>query len=230
MKKVIYSIALLTAGILAGCETLNPPRPGGTPDFAPTYPTGPNPKEPEYVKGSIFNANNALPLFETPRARHVGDLVTVRLVEKTDGQKTANTRSRKNDEINIENRAFAGRPISLGNGYSLDFDLQAERKFSGESQSIQNNKLSGSISVTVAKVLANGNMLVQGEKWIRINQGKEYVRLSGIIRPQDIRPDNSITSDRLANARIYYGGTGQIANTNAQGWISRILWGPIFPI
>ncbi len=122
-----------------------------------------------------------------------------------------------------------GRPISLGSGYSMDFDLDNQRQFNGEGRSIQNNKLAGSISVTVAKVLANGNMVVQGEKWVRINQGNEFVRLSGIVRPQDIKADNTITSDRIANARISYGGTGQINNTNAQGWLSRILWGPLFP-
>ncbi len=83
--------------------------------------------------------------------------------------------------------------------------------------------------MTVAQVLANGNMVVQGEKWVKINQGNEYVQLSGIVRPRDIRPDNSVTSDRVANARISYGGTGQINNANAQGWLARFIWSPLFP-
>ncbi|ASQ45584.1 flagellar basal body L-ring protein FlgH [Legionella clemsonensis] len=224
---------LLGLGIicqLAGCEALFPPYPGTQPDYAPTYPTGPDPKQTRHINGAIYNAETALPLFETPRARHPGDIVTVVLIEKTDAQKRAITRQRKNDKVEIFNASFAGRPIALGGGYSMDFDLDAKRKFEGEGQSVQNNKLAGSISVTVAKVLSNGNMVVQGEKWIHINQGSEFVRLSGIIRPQDIRPDNTITSDRIANARIAYGGTGQINNTNAQGWFSRFIWGPLFPV
>ncbi|HHF7343690.1 MULTISPECIES: flagellar basal body L-ring protein FlgH [Legionella] len=224
---------LLGAGIiylLTGCEALNPPYPGTEPEYSPTYPTTPDPTQKRYANGAIYNAETVLPLFETPRARHAGDLVTVILVEKTDAQKRAITRQRKNDKTQIVNATVMGRPVNLGGGYNFDFDLDANRKFEGEGQSVQNNKLAGSISVTVAKVLANGNMVVQGEKWIRINQGSEFVRLSGIIRPQDIRPDNSITSDRIANAKIAYGGVGQINNTNAQGWFARFIWGPLFPI
>lgn len=227
-KAWIMMIGVLTLG-LSGCELLNPPRPGGSPEYAPTYPTGPDPKQSRYVSGSIYNAETALPLFETPRARHVGDIVTLLLVEKTNAEKRAITRGKKDDETQVTNNAFLGQPISLGHGYSMDFDLQAKRKFSGEGQSIQNNKLNGSISVTVSRVLPNGNMMIQGEKWVRINQGNEFVRLSGIIRPQDIRPDNVITSDRVANARISYGGTGQVNNTNAQGWFARFIWSPYFP-
>lgn len=135
----------------------------------------------------------------------------------------------KTDTNVVKNNLFLGRPISFGSGYSMDFDLNNRRQFNGSAQAVQNNKLAGSISVTVAQVLANGNMVVQGEKWVKIDQGEEYVRVSGIIRPQDVRADNSITSDRLANARIAYGGTGQVNNTNAQGWLARIMWGPLFP-
>lgn len=223
-------LGLVIIYLLASCEALNPPYPGTHPDYAPTYPVGPDPKQPRHVNGAIYNAETVLPLFETPRARHVGDIVTVILIEKTDAQKRAITRQRKNEKTQLVNASFLGRPIALGGGYSFDFDLDAKRQFEGEGQSVQNNKLAGSISVTVAKVLANGNMVVQGEKWLHINQGSEYVRLSGMIRPQDIRPDNSITSDRIANARISYGGTGQINNTNAQGWFARFIWGPLFPV
>jgi len=228
IKKIMFCISLSLG--LVGCEALFPPVPGVDPAYAPTYPAPPDPKTSRYVKGAVYNAETALPLFETPRARHVGDIVTVVLVEKTDAKKQATTRSRKNDKIDISMDTFAGRPINLGGAYNLDFDLEARRQFDGDGQSIQNNKLAGSISVTVSKVLSNGNMLVQGEKWVRINQGNEFVRLSGIIRPQDIRPDNTVTSDRVANAKIAYGGTGQLNDTNAQGWFSRFLWSPLFLI
>lgn len=215
---------------LCGCDAWFPPVAGTEPDFAPTYPVSPDVKQIKHADGSIYNAETVLPLFETPRARHAGDLVTIILVEKTDAKKQATTRQRKNDKMKLITAEFLGRPVGLGSGYSADFDIDAKRQFDGDGQSVQNNKLAGSISVTVSKVLANGNMLIQGEKWIQINQGREYVRLSGIIRPQDIRPDNSITSDRIANARIAYGGVGQINNTNAQGWFARFLWGPFFPV
>ncbi|MCA0403551.1 MAG: flagellar basal body L-ring protein FlgH [Proteobacteria bacterium] len=227
-KNKLYSLLALST-LVCGCDAWNPPYPGTHPDYAPTYPTTPDPKQVRHVNGSIYNAETALPLFETPRARHVGDIVTVLLMEKTDAQKRATTIGQKNDKIGIKNAAFLGRPIALGSGYSLDFDLNAQRQLNAGGQEVQNNRLAGNISVTVSKVLANGDMMVQGEKWVKINQGDEYIRLSGVIRPQDIRPDNSISSDRIANARIAYGGTGQLNNMNAQGWMARILWGPFAP-
>lgn len=229
MKLYDWTVIALMGILLAGCETLNPPIPGGDPDYAPTYPDSPDPKQLRKISGAIYSSETALPLFETPRARHPGDILTVYLIENTNAQKNASTTQKKNDQEQIVNATFLGRPIQLGGGYSMDFNLNNQRQFTGQGQSLQNNQITGSISVTVAKVLPNGNMIVQGEKWIRINQGKEFIQLSGVVRPQDVKADNSITSDRVANARISYGGTGQINNTNAQGWLSRILWSPVFP-
>lgn len=229
MIKGRWIAGLLIVSMLTGCEAILPPSPGTDPNYAPTYPASPDPKQIRHVNGAIYNAETALPLFETPRARHVGDILTVHLIERTDAQKRAITRGRKNDKTQVVNKLVMGRPVALGSGYSFDFDLDAERQFNGEGQEVQNNKLAGDISVTVSKVLPNGNMVIQGEKWVRINQGSEFIKLSGIVRPQDIRPDNSITSDRVADARMSYGGVGQLNNMNAQGWLARFVWSPLFP-
>lgn len=229
MKLFNFVMLGLVVTLLNGCETLNPPVQGKSPDYAPTYPVSPDPKQLRRETGAIFSNETALPLFETARARHEGDILTIFLLENTNASKNATLQQMKNDKNTVENKLFLGRPISLGAGYSMDFDLNNKRQFNGSAQAVQNNQLAGSISVTVAKVLANGNLVVQGEKWVKINQGEEYVRLSGIVRPQDIKADNSLTSDRVANARISYGGTGQVNNTNAQGWLARIMWGPLFP-
>ncbi|CAM2787626.1 flagellar basal body L-ring protein FlgH [Legionella worsleiensis] len=229
MNALRLAVTTMIVVCLSGCEALKPPAPGADPDFAPTYPATPDPKELKRASGAIYSSETALPLFETPRARHPGDILTVLLVERTDAQKNASTIQKKNDEELVDNSIFLGRPINLGAGYNTNFDLSNQRKFTGDARAIQNNRLAGSISVTVTRLLPNGNMMVQGEKWVRINQGNEFVQLSGIVRPQDIKADNSITSDRVANARISYGATGQMNNTNAQGWFARILWSPLFP-
>jgi flagellar L-ring protein precursor FlgH len=229
MRLFDCAVIILIGVLLSGCEALNPPSQGTDPDYAPTYPDTPDPKQLRKISGAIYSSETALPLFETPRARHPGDILTVFLIENTNAQKNASTVQKKNEQDKIVNATFLGRPISFGSGYSMDFDLNNQRQFTGQGQSLQNNKVTGSISVTVAKVFPNGNMVVQGEKWVNINQGKEYIRLSGIVRPQDVKADNSITSDRVANARISYGGTGQINNANAQGWLARFLWSPLFP-
>jgi flagellar L-ring protein precursor FlgH len=227
--KFFKYIPICVSFFIAGCETLMPPSPGDNPNYAPSYPIERDPKLGRLATGTIYNSETSRPLFETQRARHVGDVLTVVLKERTTATKQAATKQTKNDAVDIKNAAFLGQPISLGHGYNMDFDLKNKRNFDGNGESRQNNLLEGSITVTVAGVLTNGNMMIQGEKWIKINQGNEYVRLSGVVRPEDIRPDNSIDSDRVANARISYGGTGQVNNSNAQGWLSRILWAPFFP-
>ncbi|WP_428413463.1 flagellar basal body L-ring protein FlgH [Legionella sp.] len=229
MKLLNFLTVGCMALFLGGCEALNPPAAGKSPDYAPTYPASPDPKQLRRQTGAIYDPETALPLFETNRARHEGDILTVLLIENTNATKNATLQQMKNDTNKVTNKVFLGRPISLGSGYSMDFDLNNQRQFNGSAQAVQNNKLAGNVSVTVAKVLSNGNLVVQGEKWVKINQGEEYVRLSGIVRPQDIKGDNTITSDRVANARIAYGGTGQVNNTNVQGWLARIMWGPLFP-
>jgi len=98
-----------------------------------------------------------------------------------------------------------------------------ERAFDGKASSDQSNSLSGSISVTVSEVLPNGILRIQGEKWLRLNQGDEYIRLTGLVRPQDIGTDNTIPSSKVADARIAYGGTGDFDDVNRQGWLSRFF-------
>ena len=83
--------------------------------------------------------------------------------------------------------------------------------------------------MTVAKVYPGGNLYVQGEKWIQINQGNEYIRLRGIIRPVDISSDNSILSTKIADARMSYSGTGATADVNKAGWLSRFFISPVWP-
>ena len=87
----------------------------------------------------------------------------------------------------------------------------------------QNNSLSGTISVTVYRAYPNGLLAVRGEKWLRLNQGDEYIRFSGVVRKQDISPNNTVESERVADARITYSGTGDVAAGSEQGWVSRLL-------
>ena len=101
--------------------------------------------------------------------------------------------------------------------------MSGSNEFEGAGRATQSNSLFGEISVTVAAVLPNGNMLVQGEKTVRINRGDEFIRVSGIVRAIDIGPDNRIASTRLADARITYSGRGELARASRQGWLQRFF-------
>lgn len=217
-KKALSLLCVSLA--LSACNNLIPPQ-KGDPEFAPAAPN--NGRDKYSGSGSIYNPNTSLALFETLRARRVGDIVTVVLKETTDGKKSAATNGTKNDSVTLENPTLFGKPVKIGKTGTLEMQLKGDRSFTGSGDSQQKNELSGNISVTVYEVLPNGNMKVRGEKWIKINQGDEYVRLRGIIRPADINPDNTIDSHRIANASISYSGTGQVSDTNKQGWLARFF-------
>jgi flagellar L-ring protein precursor FlgH len=131
--------------------------------------------------------------------------------------------------VDITTPTFGGDPITF-NGNELSVGIETENEFEGESKGNQSNSLKGSISVNVVQVLANGNLVVRGEKWITINNGDEYLRLTGIIRPEDIDPSNAIESHRVANARIQYSGTGAFMETQEQGWLTRFFSSPVWPL
>jgi len=84
--------------------------------------------------------------------------------------------------------------------------------------------------VAVHKILANGVLVVRGEKWLTLNQGDEYMRVTGLVRTDDIERDNTISSQRIANARISYAGRGALSDSNSAGWLTRIFNHPLFPI
>jgi flagellar L-ring protein precursor FlgH len=219
---------MLAAGVavvylLTGCAS--PPRGD---DFAATLPE--DVPVAESSNGAIFQAGHDVALFENAVARRVGDTVTVNLLESTAAQKSASTTTSKNTKIDMPTPTLAGAGIQLHGNDILNFDLDNKRNFDGSGDSQLSNKLQGFITVTVARRLSNGNLVVRGQKWIGINQGKEFIRIQGVIRPIDILPDNSIPSYKVADATISYGGQGVLADANRPGLLSRFFnskWNPL---
>jgi flagellar L-ring protein precursor FlgH len=179
--------------------------------------------------GAIYQVGRDVDLFENSIARHIGDTVTIILNEATNAQKSATTKTSKSTNETLPGMSLFGSPVTIHGASVLSGNVNDASKFDGEGNSAQSNSLTGYISVTVAKVLPNGNLYVKGEKKIWINQGQENVVLSGVIRPIDLAPDNTISSSKVANARITYGGKGAIADVNAQGWLSRFFNSPWTP-
>jgi flagellar L-ring protein precursor FlgH len=115
-----------------------------------------------------------------------------------------------------------GTTITAG-GQPIAFGMENKTDFKGSGTSAQSNKLEGQITVTVAKRMANGNLLVRGQKWLSLNQGSEFVRVQGIIRPVDISPDNTVPSFKVADAVISYGGQGSLADASSPGLLTRFF-------
>ena len=213
MKSLVAFIGLLALG---GCA-INAPRP-------PPMPPIPAAVIAPKTDGAIYTPSHEFALFADTRARQVGDILTVVLIEKTAAKKSASTSANKDNTVDIGVPTLAGHAIS-----QVQASLDGSRKFAGGGDSSQSNQLDGNVTVTVVERLANGNLRVQGEKLLEINQGDETVRLTGIVRPADIAPDNSILSSRVADAHISYIGSGALADSNAPGWLSRILNSAWFP-
>ncbi|MEP5765405.1 MAG: flagellar basal body L-ring protein FlgH [Halieaceae bacterium] len=176
------------------------------------------------LDGRIYQRGREFSLFQDVKARQIGDILTVVLSESTSGQKQADTSIDKSTSNNMSVPNVGGE--TWGNWGA---ELESESEFSGEGASRQSNKLDGSISVVVTDILPGGNLVVQGEKWIAINQGDEYVRLSGIVRPEDVSTQNTVPSTKIADARISYGANGAVAEANSVGWLSRFFMSPIWP-
>jgi flagellar L-ring protein precursor FlgH len=231
-KKPSLGIALALLALLGGCATGKKPDPA----FAPPRP--PEPKPVELNQGAIYQDGFAVRLFENTRARRVGDIITVTLVESTTGTKSASTSSEKKDDITLTNPTLLGsavefsypgdlrKHIPLRNTQTGNLGISAtgnSQKFGGTGASAQSNSLSGSITVTVTEVLSNGYLVVKGEKIVSINEGDEFVQLTGIVRPEDIQSDNTVQSTRVANAQIRYGGSGAVADATSHGWLAKFF-------
>jgi flagellar L-ring protein precursor FlgH len=212
----------LVSLVLAGCVS-HP----AEPNYAATWPE-PLP-EAAQANGAIYQAGHDVALFENAVARRVGDTLTIRLNERTNASKSSSTSTKKSTNIDLPGPIIAGRPVTANGVEILNTQVDNNSDFDGEGASTQSNRLEGDISVTVAQRLPNGNLLVRGQKWISINQGQEYVRIQGIVRPIDIDPDNSISSLKVADAMIAYGGKGALANANSPGLLSRFFNLPFLP-
>lgn len=217
------SLVLSVLTVLAACAA-----PAAiAPDFSPTKAISIDPAS--RVDGAIYQVNSNRFFFEDIRARRVGDVINVILDERTDATKTASTSSNKGTSIDLPGPSLFGGPVTFRGRQILSNEIKASTDFKGSGDSSQSNRLNGSIAVTVNQVLKNGNLWIRGQKVLTLNQGSEVVRVSGLIRPADISPDNTIMSTQIADANITYGGSGLIADSNRAGWVTRIFTGPLWP-
>ncbi len=193
----------------------------GDPAWAPIHPK----HQPEHYAaetGSLFNTASLNSLYDDTKPRGLGDIITVMLDEKTKAAKSSDADLSKNNDASMDPLMVGGQELNVGN-YNFSYEMSNDNNFSGSAAANQSNSLSGSITVEVIEVLANGNLIIRGEKWLTLNTGDEYIRLSGTIRPDDIGFDNTIASTRISNARIQYSGTGTNQDMQEPGFLARFF-------
>lgn len=218
------SVTLLSA---CAATTIHKKKPmAGDPDYAPvsaqSLNTVPN------MDGGLYQTSYSMSLFSDQRARRVGDIITVLLSESTQSKKSAATNLKKDSASEFLPVNVLGS-VPQFKRLDLSMDLESKRSFKGAGDTDRSNSLSGTITVTVSNILPNGVLEVRGEKWLTLSQGDEYIRIKGLIRPGDISPENTVPSGKLADARISFGGIGDIADATQQGWFSRMTSSPWWP-
>ncbi len=219
---------LLALG-LVGCATAPEPL-AHSPQFAPVMPVAV--EKPSLATGAIYNGRHSDNFFGRSRNYRVGDLITVVLDESTRAirkQTGTVTREASNDVVpqglvnkalRIPSKVFGSKGDGALDGLNLNSSKIAS---SGVGSADQNASLTGAVSVAVVEVLANGNLMVRGEKQLALTEGAEVIQVSGIIRPDDVSPNNMVQSRRLANAQIAYRGTGDMAAVAKTGWGTKAL-------
>lgn len=223
-KRLMASLGLAFFMLVSGCASYDKTMGNPTRGDVEWDATVVEPGEVERESGSLFSRSQSMTLFQDRRAYRVGDILTVTLQEETNASKNSDTSTGKSSEVSVSAPSLGGSVID-----SLAATLSADRKFDGEAASNQRNSLEGSITVTVARVMGNGVLEIRGEKWLKLNQGDEYIRLKGLVRVDDINEKNEISSQRIANAEIAYAGRGTLSDSNSKGWLGRLFDSPLFP-
>lgn len=221
MKALRLIVLGLAALGLSACNTVMEER--AAQEFALDYDQVVPVKEKQ-PDGAIYARNQAGFFLGARKARNVGDVLTVLLSESTTGGKTTKSGMEKKGSTTVTTLpqiifgplAWATGVGSLANPQA--FNADNSDKLEGSGTATQNNNLSGQISVVVTRVYENGNMAVQGQKQIKVGQGYEYVRLTGIVRPEDVNDRNGVESFKIAQANISYTGSGDLQDQTLANW------------
>ena len=216
-----YVLPVVFAGTMAGCSTYT--EQVVSQSFQPTEAPVILAKSTN-MNGAIFQPSRSGLFATDQRARRIGDILTVSFNETYAATKAQTASSSKTDAFGVT--LPTALPNMLTGGFDKDpagLNAGTTRSFAGSGNAVQSNSFSGLLSVTVIRVFDNGNMEVQGQKELTLNNGNEYVRVRGVVRPEDISASNIVSSDRLADAQIRYTGSGHLADASQPGWLSQLM-------
>jgi flagellar L-ring protein precursor FlgH len=207
-------LALLAA---AGCSTVPPTNVHQPMSVRPEQQARPAPAD-----GAIFQDGTArLLLFSDRRARFVGDTLMISIEERLQASNTTSSRASREGETTASVPSISG---ILGKTFQgLDVSAASSNSHAGSGGASTNNILTGNIAVTVIEVFPNGNLLVSGEKQVAIGTNTEYIRFSGVVNPNSVNASNTVSSTRVADARIEFRGAGYISEAQRMAWLARMF-------
>ena len=222
MNRITPKTFLLLAGtaLLTGCATTQHAPLKYSEGFEPIYPVV---EERERQRtGSLFTDSKES-LVGRAKTFRVGDIITVLLNESAQAKRSQNSETKRE----AANTLPTGASTKIGNispflgGIDLNNNGTSSK---GSGTANQSATLTGEVAVTITEILQNGNLVLRGEKQLAMSEGTEVIQISGVIRPSDISPNNTVQSRRLANAQIAYRGEGELNNASGAGWATKLLF------
>ena len=229
-------LALLFLVAAGGCAPRRASTPAPPIDMSPSSFNLMEPEPPPPAEGSLFNPGRTSSLYSDFRARHVGDVITIVIDEDLKGSKDVKTQTQRKSEMNVGLTGLLGlewrrrlepryknRPSNATVDPTKAIGGSTTSKFDGSGATSRNASLKGTVTARVIKVLPSGNLVIRGTRALRINNETQYLILTGIVRPRDLSADNTISSTRIADARIEYTGGGVLSEAQNPGWFGRLL-------
>ncbi len=215
MKAYLYSFVAI--GLLAGCAM--------TPDTIVQGPLTVRPQPQQEAarpaNGAIFQTASYRPMFEDRRARYVGDILTMTISERTSANKSGGSSASKSGSTDSGVTALLGAPATLLNRTRVA--ASSDTSYDEKGATSSSNNFTGTVGVTVTEVLSNGYLVVAGEKQVAFDKGTEFIRVSGVVNPDHIRPGNSILSSQVADARIEYRTNSHVDKVEMMGILTRFF-------
>ncbi|OPY64542.1 MAG: Flagellar L-ring protein precursor [Syntrophorhabdaceae bacterium PtaU1.Bin034] len=222
---ILFSLFMF---LVAGCTALEPSRINNEPfTISDTYRIPQQHAEPPRAKTSKVWRGQFASMFSDQRARSVGDIVTVKIVEVSQASEKATTDTTRKSETKAHITNFFGLETNPNgpwkNSSSLINAGMPNNDFSGSGETTRTGSLSATITARVMDVLPNGNLAIEGKRELYVNNEKKEILLQGVVRPKDIAYDNSILSTQIADAKVIYTGIGVLAEKQRPGWLARLL-------
>ena len=222
LPSAIAATVLMVVPLTSGCTSSSQKN-----DSKLVVPTLPAPK----TLGSLWQEENGRAyLYEDMRAMRVGDILTIKIVEKHKGSKSADTSAERDSTIQ---NSLAGSAVGyvgipgfrLGGEArrGLGIDASSTNKFEGKGTTNREGTLTGTISSIVTDVLPNGDLRIAGRREVTVNSEKQLMTIAGIVRRVDVDTKNTVLSSAIADAKIEYSGLGVLDDVQRPGWLVRVL-------
>ena len=218
--KAISALGLICLALI-GCRSTGASTNNFTPLAEPQVPVSYLPPVQERHAGSLWTENRHIRLYDDLRARQVGDIVTVDIVENAQAKKEASTTSDRDSTLTASATSILGYQVPTDNQSILGTSLA--NKFSGTGSTDRKSEMTASIACRVVQVLPSGNLYIKGSRLTTVNSEKQFITLEGVIRSTDISPNNVVLSTNVAEARITYNGSGPVSDQQRPGWFTRLM-------